>query len=340
MENIPQSYKGKLKELLSSAEDITIIGHHNPDGDAVGSALGMYITLINAGFNASVVMPTKPAEFLKWLPKFDEVIIFEDSKEKAEEKLYKADVIICVDFNEFKRAEAAKEALENSKAVKILIDHHPNPGNETDYIFSFTNYSSASEIVYDFIKLIEFENDFDKNAAVCIYTGIMTDTLNFSVNSSSERTFMNVAKLISYGINKEMIYDKVYNNFSETRLRLVGYLLHKKMKFLKEYKFSYMILTKGEMKDFNFEEGDQEGIVNMPLSIKGINASVIAIEKDDYVKVSLRSKFDTDVNLLARLFFHGGGHVNAAGGKIFRKVEDAESYITESVKTYFKDSER
>ncbi len=336
VKNIPKRYSEELAELFSSKKRIAVIGHHNPDGDAVGGSLGLYIVFKNAGFDVSIIMPSELTEFLLWLPDSEDIVIYDKDKDKASQLLLKAEIIICVDFNEAERVGNAQEALKKSEAVKILIDHHPNPGTDTDYIFSFTEYSSASEIVYEFIELVDFKQYIDKDVASCIYTGIMTDTLNFSVNSSREETFKIVAELLSFGIKKDKIYDNVYNNFSVDRLKLIGYILYKKMKIIKGVDFSYMIITKEEMEEFNFIDGDHEGIVNMPLSVSDINASIIAIEKDDFIKVSLRSKKEIDVNSLSKRFFNGGGHKNAAGGKIYKKIEDTESYIIDSVKTFFK----
>lgn len=332
---VPEEYEGAIKRLLSESRSVCILGHHNPDGDAIGSALGMYAVLKNAAYDVSVIMPNSSADFLSWLPNFDQIILFKDQSEQAEHILLHSDLIICVDFNEAKRTEAVETSLLKSNALKIMIDHHPDPGNFADFTFSFTDYSSAAEIVFEFIDFAGLHDYFDKNAATCIYTGIMTDTLNFSVNSSGERTFMNIAKLLSFGIDKETIYDKVYNNFSFNRLRLVGYLLHKKMSLLEKHAFAYIILTKEEMRSFHFNSGDHEGIVNMPLSVKGVDASLLAIEKDDFVKISLRSKFDIDVNHFARQYFNGGGHTNAAGGKLYMDIGKVNDYIISALETYF-----
>jgi len=335
VKNIPESYAKELAELFSEKKRTVIIGHHNPDGDAVGGSLGLYKIFKNAGFEVSVIMPSPAASFLHWLPNFNEIVIYNEDPETASELLLNAEIIFCIDFNEAKRTENAQDVLRRSDAIKILIDHHPNPETDAKYIFSFTDSSSASEIVYEFIELINFKQCLDTEAASCIYTGIMTDTLNFSVNSSREETFKIVAELLSYGIDKNNIYEKVYNNYSVDRLKLVGYLLLSKMKIIKGIDLSYMILTKEEMKKFNFIEGDHEGIVNMPLSVSEIKASIIAIEKSGFVKLSLRSKNEIDVNKLSREFFNGGGHKNAAGGKLFKNIEESENYIINAVKEYF-----
>ena len=330
---LTEDFEIKVKKELTKDKEILIIGHFNPDGDSIGGSLGLYLLLKNAGFNVSIMMPSDLPGFMKWLPGAENIVIY--GKEKSKDIINSADIIFFVDFNDVSRTENAAEDLRKSEAVKIILDHHPQPSEDVDFIFSDTEMSSASEIVYLFSELLNLEIYTDKNVATCIYTGIMTDTLNFSVNSSRPETFKIVGELLSYGINKDEIYDKVNNNFSEKRLRLIGYLLYEKMKIVSELQFSYMMISKEELEEFDFQNGDHEGIVNMPLSVSNVKVSLIAIEKDDFIKISLRSKGDFDVNLLSRKFFNGGGHKNAAGGRIYKSYEETEKYIVESVKAFF-----
>ncbi len=332
MKILTKDFKEKVSRILTKDKNILITGHFNPDGDSIGGSLGLYLLLKNAGYTVSVMMPSGLPGFMKWLPGADEILIY-DKKENTD-FIYNADIIFFIDFNDISRTEYAGEDLRKSKAVKIMLDHHPQPSDDADFIFSDTKMSSASEIVFQFISMINFEKFTDKNIATCIYTGIMTDTLNFSVNSSRPETFEVVGKLLSYGINKDEIYDKVNNNFSEKRLRLVGYLLYEKMKIIPELQFSYMLISKEELKQFDFQNGDHEGIVNLPLSVSTVKISLIALEKDDFIKISLRSKGNFDVNLLSGKYFNGGGHINAAGGRIYKKFSDAEDFIVSSVKEF------
>jgi phosphoesterase RecJ-like protein len=336
LKNYTIENKKIINNLFQEKKRIVIIGHHNPDGDAIGGSLGLYHCLKTLGHDVSVIMPDAPAVFLMWLPGAEQIFIHKMNALKTGQLIADAEILFCIDFNHPERVEALKMSLIETKAIKILIDHHPNPDVNAEFIFSDTDYSSASEMVFDFISESGIKQGMNKNTAVCLYTGIMTDTLNFSVNSSRSETFKIVSELLTYNIEKEEIYNKVYNNFSVERLKLVGYLLYRKMKLIKEHNFSYIIFTKEEMKEFNFKEGDQEGIVNMPLSVSDIHTSVIAIENNGFVKLSLRSKGETDVNLLARKYFNGGGHKNAAGGKIFKDISAAENYLTESVNSFFK----
>ncbi|MCF6364732.1 MAG: bifunctional oligoribonuclease/PAP phosphatase NrnA [Bacteroidales bacterium] len=325
----------KFNELFQVSKKIVIIGHHNPDGDALGGSLGLYNTLLNTKHGVSVIMPSKPTDFLLWMPNSEEIIVFNEKEEDATVKLNDADIIFCIDFNEASRTERAEDILRDAKGIKILIDHHPGPQVDAEFILSDTSVSSASELVYEFINNTVLKDFFEKDAATCIYTGIMTDTLNFSVNSSRQETFKIAGKLLSFGIDKDFIYDKVYNNFSINRLKLVGYLLYKKMEVIEKHNIAYIVFTKEEQQKFNFTEGDHEGIVNMPLSVSGIRASVIAIEHDNFIKLSLRSKGDVDVNKLSRKYFNGGGHKNAAGGKIYKPIEKAETYLNKSIDEFY-----
>ncbi|NOZ34036.1 MAG: bifunctional oligoribonuclease/PAP phosphatase NrnA [Chlorobi bacterium] len=336
MKILTKDFKNKIKEILIKDKSILISGHHNPDGDSLGGSLGLAHLLKNAGYDVTVMMPSNMPEYLEWMPGADDILIYE--KGLTDKVIEKADIIFFVDFNAVSRTENAAEALKNSEAIKIMLDHHPQPSDDAEFIFSDTKVSSASEIVYEFINMLGFSEYTDKNVATCLFTGIMTDTLNFSVNSSRPETFEIVSNFLSFGIDKDAIYEKVNNNFSLKRLKLIGYLLYKKMKAVSDYKFAYMLISEKELNEFDFRDGDHEGIVNMPLSVSDINVSVLAIEQDDFVKLSLRSKGDYDVNLLARKYFNGGGHKNAAGGRIYKPYEEVEDYILSSVKDYFSEN--
>lgn len=334
-ENIDSSIIKKIKEQINNSEKIVIIGHFAPDGDAAGGSLALYNILKKLKANVNVIMPTRLVKYYKWMPAAENIISHDAKKKKSEKLVEDADLIFCVDFNSISRVENLQYAIKRSNAIKIMLDHHPEPEMFCDYTISDTTVSSASEIVYEFICSLDYKSYIDKDFATCIYTGIMTDTLNFTVNSSKERTFEILAKLISYGVDKDYIYDAVNNNFSENRMRLQGYVLYEKMKVLHDFKAAYMILTNDELEKFEFKKGDNEGFVNMPLSIKGINVSCFFIEKIDHIKVSLRSVGENNVNKFAREYFNGGGHKNAAGGKLFIPISDVEKYVTQAITDYF-----
>ncbi len=330
---LTKDFTDKLSKILTKEKKILISGHFNPDGDSLGGSLGLFHVLKKAGFDVSVMMPSDLPGFMKWLPGTENIFLYD--KNTSLQAINKADIIFYVDFNDESRTEYAAEDLKKSKAVKVMLDHHPQPSEAIDFIFSDTEMSSASEIVFRFIEMMNLKKYLDKDTATCIFTGIMTDTLNFSVNSSRPETFEVISELLKFGINKDEIYDKVNNNFSLKRLKLIGYLLYEKMQIVPEVNFSYMMISKKELKEFNFQDGDHEGIVNMPLSVSDVKISLIAIENDDFIKISLRSKGNYDVNKLSRKYFNGGGHKNAAGGRIYKSYAKTEEYIVTSVKAFF-----
>ncbi len=334
VKTLTKDFIKEVSKILTKDKEILITGHFNPDGDSLGGSLGLFHTLKNAGFKVSIMMPSDLPGFMKWLPGAEDIFLY--NKKTSLQAVNEADIIFYVDFNDESRTEFAAADLKNSKAVKVMLDHHPQPSEAIDFIFSDTEMSSASEIVFRFIEMMNFKKYLDKDAATCIFTGIMTDTLNFSVNSSLPETFKVISELLKFGIDKDKIYDKVNNNFSLKRLKLIGYLLYEKMKIVPEVSFSYMMISKEELRKFDFQAGDHEGIVNMPLSVSNVNVSLIAIENDDFIKISLRSKEDYDVNLFSRKYFNGGGHKNAAGGRIYKAYAETEKYIIESAKEYFK----
>ncbi len=314
---------------IDNAKNIVITGHTNPDGDAVGASLALYHVLKKSIANVRVIMPNGIPRFLRWLPNCEEIIFYEHNEEKCSDLIKNADIIFSLDYNELSRLEEMGENLKNSKAKKIIIDHHPSPSNFADYIISDTSVSSASELIFEFIYMINKESHIDINVAESIFTGILTDTGAFSFNSSEHRTFEIVGELLKYGINKNEIISNVYSNFSEDRMRLQGFVLSKKMKVFHEHSSAYISLTKDDISNFKFAMADTDGFVNLPLSIKGIKFTVFFFEKTKYIKLSLRSRGDFDVNKFARKHFNGGGHKNAAGGKSYMTMEETiEKFVS------------
>lgn len=311
-----------IQELLAeSGKKILIISHRNPDGDAIGSSLGLANILLKMNHQVDVLVPNKFPAFLGWMKNADKILVYTHQTEKSKEALQNAEIVFTLDFNDLSRVGEFDEFLGNSDAYKVLIDHHPNPAPFADLMLSDTKASSTAELVYSFIKEMSLDGNMDADIANCIYAGIMTDTGNFSFNSSMPGTFRIVGELLNYGAQKDMIYDEVYDNFTQERMRLMGYCLDQKMKYIPEYKTAYMSLTQEEMRKYNFRIGDSEGFVNLPLSIKGIRFAVLFTEKKDLIKISLRSKGSFPVNELASKYFHGGGHLNAAGGESYDSLE-------------------
>jgi bifunctional oligoribonuclease and PAP phosphatase NrnA len=324
----------EFKNILDSSNSIVITTHHNPDGDAVGSVLGLFHALKSKGYSVLAVTPNGFPEFLSWMPGSDEVIRYSEQKSNAVSSLMNADAIICLDFNGFKRTEEMGDILMKSKGKKILIDHHPSPENQFDLQFSFTEVSSTCELVFEVLSNSFSSNVVNTDSAICLFVGIMTDTGSFSYACSRGRTFQIAGELISKGVDVEKVQGLVYNNFSADRMKLLGFSLNEKMKVFPEYKAAYISLTKEDLKQFKHKMGDTEGFVNLPLSIKGIIFSVLFVEHDTFVKVSLRSRGSFSVNTVSQKHFNGGGHTNAAGGKTFMSLNETEKYFENMLESY------
>jgi bifunctional oligoribonuclease and PAP phosphatase NrnA len=306
----------RTTELLSNpGKKIVILIHVNPDGDAMGSSLGLYSLFTVMGHSCSVISPNDYPVFLKWMPGNEHVVVHNKASRESMRLIREAELIFAVDFNELTRVKELNEAVNQSKAYKIMIDHHPEPNFAADYMMSDISASSTAELVYRFIGEAGYNRFMNREIASCLFTGIMTDTGCFSYNSSNRRTWEIVAELLGYQIDKDRIYALTYDNFSEHRMRLQGYSLNEKMEVLPEYSTGYIWLSKDDLKKYRFEPGDTEGFVNMPLSIKGIRFSALFIEKDNNIRISFRSKGDFAVNEFSQKYFNGGGHRNASGGE-------------------------
>ncbi len=306
----------KLKSLLASPKKIVIVGHKNPDGDAVGSCLGLWHFLINRGHDALVIMPNDYPNFLKWLPGNDAVLIFEQDVPAAIHKLNEADLIFTLDFNALDRTGDMEGPLNSAPGDFVMIDHHQQPSDYAVVTLSDTSMSSTSEMVYHCIAALGGATEVTKAAATNLYAGIMTDTGSFRFPATSAETHRVVAALIDAGANNSRIHEMIFDTNSPDRMKLLGVALDN-MVLLPEYNAAYITLSQAELDAHNFKKGDTEGFVNYPLSIEGIRFSTIFIEnkQENITKISFRSKGDFSVNEFARAHFNGGGHINAAGGR-------------------------
>lgn len=311
-----------IGELLKEGrKKVLIISHRNPDGDAIGASLGLANLFLKLDHQVEVLVPNRYPAFLGWMRNADKIIIYSDETKRAVEILQHSEIVISIDFNDLSRIREFDEHLSKTPAYKVLIDHHPDPGDFADLTISDIRVSSTAELVYSFIKDIGLAGKIDRDIAECIYAGIMTDTGCFSFNSSMPATFQTVAELMNYGVQKDRIYNLVYNNFTYERMRLMGYCLDQNMKYIPQYKTAYISLTQEEMRKYNFRIGDSEGFVNLPLSVNGVRFSALFTEKKDMIKISLRSKGGFPVNEIAAKHFNGGGHLNAAGGESYESLE-------------------
>ena len=318
-----------VSKLLSSPKKIVIIGHKNPDGDALGSCLGLSFFLKSLGHTSTVLMPNDFPDFLKWMPGAGEILIFEKESEKSIKIIEISDLIFTLDFNSLDRVGDLQAVLEKASAKFVMIDHHQQPADYAVARYSDVKMSSTAEMVYHFMDALGESEKLTKEIATNLYTGIMTDTGSFRFSSTSPTTHRVAAKLIEAGAEGDVINHNVYDNNSPERMKLLGVALNN-LHLIPEFNTAYITLTQKELDDNNFRKGDTEGFVNYALSVKGIVFAVIFIEnkQESIVKISLRSKGTFSVNDFARNHYSGGGHINAAGGK---SSKDLNKTITEFI---------
>lgn len=323
------------KELLSKKQKIVIIPHKNPDGDAVGSTLGLYHYLNQLGHEACVVAPNDYPKFLKWMPGNETIINFESDSKGATKRIKEATIIFTLDFNHLGRIGQLQPLTEEATATFIMIDHHQAPSDYAKIMYSDVTMSSTCEMVYNFIEFLDDITKITPEIATCLYTGIMTDTGSFKFHSTTSRTHKVVANLIEKGAQNNKIHNNVYDNNSPSKLHLLGCAL-KNMVILKEYNTAYITLSQEELDTFNYRKGDTEGIVNYGLTLEGIQFAVIFIEnkEEKIIKISFRSEGDFSVNKFSRSHFQGGGHTNAAGGKSDLSMEETTKYFTTLLENY------
>jgi phosphoesterase RecJ-like protein len=305
----------KIKILLSEKKKIVITTHYNPDGDAMGSSLGLYHFLKSKKHQVCVITPNIWPSFLNWMPGSDHCIAGENHLKKASKIIEEAEIIFSLDYNALKRTNELAELIAPAKGIKIMIDHHMQPEAFADFTYSDVSASSTCEMVFEFIMALDANNKINQDGAECLYTGIMTDTGSFKYSSTTAKTHSVVAHLIEQGARNTHIHQKLFDTNTYERMRLLGFCLSEKLTLLNDYHTAFIALTAQELESFHYKKGDTEGIVNYALSIAEIHFSAIFIERDDEIKISFRSKGTFDVNTFARNHFEGGGHHNAAGGK-------------------------
>jgi len=321
--------------LTAGNRKVVVTMHQKPDGDAMGSALGLYHFLVRLGHSVDVVSPTNWAGFLNWMPGVDKLIDFESQREKGRKAVAAADWIFCLDFNTLHRTKHLEKPLEEATGIRILIDHHQEPQEQAfAYGISDTTKSSTCEMVYDLITGAGQAGLLDLNIATCLYTGVMTDTGSFRFPSTTASVHRMVANLKDLGLQHTPIHDHIYDNFLENRLRFIGHALLNRMDVLYEYNTAVMCIPRADLLRFDIKTGDTEGLVNYLLTIEGIKLGAIVIDRDEERKWSFRSKGSFDVNTFARLHFEGGGHHNAAGGRSSASLEDTRRHFYEVIKQY------
>ena len=331
---ITQEKINRLQEILAEPKQITVVSHVNPDGDAIGSGLAWTRMLKKQGHAVQFIVPNPHPAFLDWITEINKIHAYKMDPDGCAHYIAGSEVIFCMDFNQIGRLEKLGEEIDKNKnAAKILIDHHLEPPTIYDLMFSDTTASSTALLTYELIEALGWEKEVDYLAAEALYVGICTDTGNFSFGNLTPELFRTVARLVEKGVNPPKLNIAIYDNHSTERMRLMGYMLNEKMEVLPEYHAACMGLDKEEQKKYHFQPGDSEGFVNLPLSIKNIALTAFFLETKECIKVSLRSQGDIDVNLMARKFYNGGGHKNAAGGKYFGSMNEAVAVFKQALKS-------
>ena len=330
----------QLHSLINNAETVVLCCHVNADGDTLGSMLGWAEVLRALGKEPLVVAPDQYPDYLKWLPNSDKIVRYDKRKEYVDMVLKIADLVFCLDFNTLSRTDTMAAALEQSPAQKVLIDHHLEPDVDAVLTFSHPDMSSTCELVFRLVWQMGLFEKVGKNFAVPVYCGMMTDTGGFTYNSSSPDIYFIISQLLTKRIDKDKIYRNVYHNYSEHRIRMVGYVLCHKLVVDEERHAAFYTLTRDDLKRFHYIKGDAEGLVNMPLQIKGLKLSISLredTERDKMVWVSLRSVDDFPCNTMAEQFFNGGGHLNASGGKLQCTIDEAVEVVKRAI-LHFEDT--
>ena len=331
----------KFQGLITESDKITLCCHRSPDGDAVGAVLGMAEYLRSLGKVPVMIVPDAYPDFLQWLPGTERIIRYDKHKSFADELLAGTELLLCLDFNSVTRTDDMAASITASAARKVMIDHHLAPDMDTDLCVSRPEACSTCELVFRLIWQMGGFEQMTKKCTVPLYCGMMTDTGGFTYNSTRPEIFFIISQLLTKRINKDKIYRNVYNNYSEWRMRLTGYVLYQKMVVMPEHCAAYFTLTRDDLKKFHYIKGDAEGLVNMPLQIKGTKLSISLrqdTEKDNLVWVSLRSVDDFPCNRMAELYFNGGGHLNASGGRLECTIEEAEATVRKAIQEFCKNA--
>ena len=335
-----------IQSLIQSAQHVALLTHQSPDGDAMGSSLAMYHYIRSLDKDAQVIVPNAFPDFLAWLPGAEIVWFYDSQSTLADSYLEKADLVICTDFNAPSRIGALGDKMLTLACPKLMIDHHLHPSDFADFIVSEPEASSTCELVYEVLSTLGAQ--LSTQIATCLYTGLMTDTGNFSYNSNRPQIYNIISQLVAAGANKDEIYNAVFNQYPVDRMKMVGYCLYQKMRIFPEHHTALIYLNRKELYRFHFQKGDAEGIVNMPLQSKDIHYSVFMredkatpdeMEKNGgistKIKLSFRSQGNRPVNVFASEVFNGGGHANASGGEFYGPLKDAVQLFLDNYERYF-----
>lgn len=335
-QKISHTEVAQVKQMFEQCRNVVIATHSSADGDAIGSSLGLYEYLSKKGKTVNVIVPNYFPDFLKWMKDADRIIQYDRHRAQAKSLIEYADLIVCLDLNEPKRMDELAEPIVQASARKLMIDHHLNPDRFCDVTVSYPSASSACELVFRLILALGGLGHLTKSGAEDIYAGMCTDTGKFSFNSNDPDIFIIISELLRKGIDKDKIIRNIFNNYTEGRFRLLGHILSQKLKVLPEYHAAFFTLDRNELSQFSYIKGDTEGVVNMPLEIKGTKLSIFLREDTEKPRIlcSLRSVDDFPANKMAAEFFNGGGHLNAAGGNLSCSLDEAVEIIYHALEAY------
>ena len=332
-----EAQASQLQQLIATADTILITCHKSPDGDAIGSCLGWAEYLRSLGKEATVIVPDQYPDFLLWMPNTEKIVRYDRHREKCDMLFKIADLVFCLDYNATNRVSEMEPALVGSPAPKVLIDHHLDPTVPAVLTISEPEACSTCELVFRIVWQLDGFKNLTKHFAAPVYCGMMTDTGGFLYNSTRPEIYFIIGELLTKHIDKDRIYRNVYHNYSEDRIRLMGYVMYEKLTYLPEFHTAFYTLTKEELKRFHFIKGDAEGLVNIPQQIKGLKLSISLREDTDkprMVWVSLRSVDDFPCNKMAAEFFNGGGHLNASGGHLEMTMDEAVQVVRDAIIAY------
>ncbi len=327
----------QMNQLISNANNILITCHKSPDGDAIGATLAWAEYLTSIGKEPTMIVPDQFPDFLTWLPNSQKIVRYDKHREKCDMLFKIADLIFCLDYNTPSRVDEMEQSLVNSPANRVLIDHHLKPEVPAVLTISQPEACSTCELIFRIVWQMGAFEQQTKHFAVPVYCGMMTDTGGFLYSSTRSEIYFIISQLLTKHIDKDRIYRNVYHNYSEDRIRLMGYVLYEKLVYIPEYNAAFYTLTKDELRRFHFIKGDAEGLVNIPQQIKGLKLSISLREdtdKPNIIWVSLRSVDDFPCNLMAEQFFNGGGHLNASGGRINGTMQDAIETVRKAIEAF------
>ena len=327
----------QMNQLISNANNILITCHKSPDGDAIGATLAWAEYLTSIGKEPTMIVPDQFPDFLTWLPNSQKIVRYDRHREKCDMLFKIADLIFCLDYNTPSRVDEMEQSLVNSPANRVLIDHHLKPEVPAVLTISQPEACSTCELIFRIVWQMGAFEQQTKHFAVPVYCGMMTDTGGFLYSSTRSEIYFIISQLLTKHIDKDRIYRNVYHNYSEDRIRLMGYVLYEKLVYIPEYNAAFYTLTKDELRRFHFIKGDAEGLVNIPQQIKGLKLSISLREdtdKPNIIWVSLRSVDDFPCNLMAEQFFNGGGHLNASGGRINGTMQEAIETVRKAIEAF------